>query len=229
MTQFKINQSKAIEAWRLMRVQERADTLTNAFSKLAELTKDSQSAMRVFQHLLTNSKALDDSAMLTGATGESNELYIQARGKTLVVGCQSATFMGVLAQLMAALLTGNEVHLHYPSQPNFCQQVVEILHGMGVLDDVLTIANDSQINVLLQMDNLAQVAVVGTIDEVKKIAVQVSQSDGVLTQVIAITDLVGLSEAFNPDYLYRFTTERVKTVNTTAIGGNASLLELGAK
>lgn len=31
-----------------------------------------------------------------------------------------------------------------------------------------------------------------------------------------------------PDYLYRFVTERVITINTTAIGGNASLLELGA-
>jgi delta 1-pyrroline-5-carboxylate dehydrogenase len=32
---------------------------------------------------------------------------------------------------------------------------------------------------------------------------------------------------FQPDYLERFCTERVKTVNTTAIGGNASLIELG--
>jgi delta 1-pyrroline-5-carboxylate dehydrogenase len=39
----------------------------------------------------------------------------------------------------------------------------------------------------------------------------------------------GLSEMLTPDYLYRFVTERVRTINTTAIGGNASLLELGTE
>ncbi len=30
-------------------------------------------------------------------------------------------------------------------------------------------------------------------------------------------------------YLARFITERVRTANTTAVGGNATLLELGGK
>lgn len=229
MTQFKINQSNATEAWRLMSVQARADILASAFNELSVLTSDSSVAIKVFNHLLEQGKHLDDSVMLTGATGESNELYVQARGKTLVVGYESARPMSILVQIMAALLTGNEVHLHVPTHQVFCQEAVEILHNVGISDDVLTIANDSQTNVLLQMDNLAQVAVVGTLVEVKELAAQVSQADGVLTQVIAITDLVGLSEVFHPEYLHRFTTERVKTINTTAIGGNASLLELGVE
>lgn len=229
MAQFKINQSNVSEAWRLMSVQARSDILKNAFEPLSALTHDGKAAMQVFNHLLEQGKHLDDSVMLTGATGESNELYIQARGKTLVVGCESASPMSILAQLLAGLLTGNEVHLHAPTHQDFCQQAVGILHGVGISEDVLTIANDSQTEVLLQMDNLAQVAVAGTLLDVKEVAAQVSQADGVLTQVIALTDLAGLSDVFNPDYLHRFTTERVKTINTTAIGGNASLLEMSVE
>lgn len=59
---------------------------------------------------------LDDVQRMTGATGESNDLYVIARGKTMVIGGESARAMAVLGQLVAALLTGNEVILHYPSQ-----------------------------------------------------------------------------------------------------------------
>ena len=37
------------------------------------------------------------------------------------------------------------------------------------------------------------------------------------------------SESVSPHYLLRFITERTRTDNTTAVGGNATLLELGAK
>ncbi|HCL41989.1 MAG TPA: hypothetical protein DHW73_11525, partial [Pseudomonas sp.] len=34
-------------------------------------------------------------------------------------------------------------------------------------------------------------------------------------------------KAGGPHYLLRFVTERTRTINTTAVGGNASLLSLG--
>ena len=77
------------------------------------------------------------------------------------------------------------------------------------------------------MERLAQVAVAGSYSEIQHISQTLANSDGILTQVIAVTDMDGLSDMLTPDYLYRFVTERVRTINTTAIGGNASLLELG--
>ena len=76
---------------------------------------------------------------------------------------------------------------------------------------------------------LAQVAVAGNQSEVQAISQELAKTDGILTQVIAVTDMEGMSEMLTPDYLYRFVTERVRTINTTAIGGNASLLELGTE
>jgi len=91
------------------------------------------------------------------------------------------------------------------------------------------VANDSQTVTLLYIDRLAQVAVSGSRSEVQAISQELANTDGILTQVISVTDMEGLSEMLTPDYLHRFVTERVKTINTTAIGGNASLLELGTE
>ncbi|WP_420230483.1 1-pyrroline-5-carboxylate dehydrogenase [Psychrobacter sp. ER1] len=173
--------------------------------------------------------SLDEMHRMTGATGESNDLYVTGRGKTMVIGGETARAMAVLGQLIAALLTGNEVILHCPSQDEMCNEAAKILHDTGISEDVLSVANDSQTVTLLYIDRLAQVAVSGSRSEVQAVSQELANTDGILTQVISVTDMEGLSEMLTPDYLHRFVTERVKTINTTAIGGNASLLELGTE
>ena len=164
---------------------------------------------------------------MTGATGESNELYVTARGKTMIIGDESANALTVLGQLVAALLTGNEVILHCPSQDEMCIEAVKALYEAGIKEDVISIANDSQLVTLLHMDRLSQVAVAGSPSKAQAISQELANSDGILTQVIAVSDTDGLAAMLTPDYIYRFVTERVRTINTTAIGGNATLLELG--
>ncbi len=193
------------------------------------LTGDANKAKRLFNHLLEAAPSLDEVHRMVGATGESNDLYVTARGKTMVVGSESARAMAVLGQLIAALLTGNEVILHCPSQDEMCNEAAKILYETGISDDVLSVANDSQTITLLHIDRLAQVAVSGNGSEIQTISQELAKTDGILTQVIAVSDMEGLSEMLTPDYLHRFVTERVKTINTTAIGGNASLLELGTE
>lgn len=196
---------------------------------MALLTGDVNKSKRLFNHLLSAAPSLDEVHRLTGATGESNDLYVTARGKTMIIGAESAKVLPVLGQLVAALLTGNEVILHCPSQIEVCEEAAKALYETGISDDVLSVANDSQTITLLYIDRLAQVAVAGSNSEVQDISQELANTDGILTQVISVTDMDGLSEMLTPDYLHRFVTERVKTVNTTAIGGNASLLELGTE
>lgn len=225
--EFKENHAKVCEAWRLLTATERASYLERALPKLALLTGNANKARRLFEHLLSKASMLDKVQHMIGATGESNDLYVTARGKTMVIGENSAKTMAVLGQLVAALLTGNEVILHCPSQNEMCMAAVKVLYESGINEDVISIANDSQTLTLLHIDRLAQVAVAGSRAEVQTISQILADTDGILTQVIAVTDMDGLSEMLTPDYLYRFVTERVRTINTTAIGGNASLLELG--
>lgn len=226
--QFKKNHAQVCEAWRLLDATERAVFLETAIAKLALLTGDANKAKRLFNHLLSAAAKLDEVQRMTGATGESNDLYVTARGKTIVMGGESAKTMAVLGQLLAALLTGNEVILHCLSQEDMCNEAAKILYDAGISDDVLSVANDSQTITLLHIDRLAQVAIVGSASEAQAIAQTLANADGILTQVIAVTDMNDLSDMLSSDYLYRFVTERVRTINTTAIGGNASLLELGA-
>lgn len=225
--EFKKNHAQVCEAWRLLGAVKRSVYLEAAIPKLALLTGDANKARRLFQHLLSHAPKLDEVQRMTGATGESNDLYVTARGKTMVIGGESARAMAVLGQLIAALLTGNEVILHCPSQVDMCEEAAKILYSVGISDDVLSVANDSQTITLLYIDRLAQVAVAGNQAEVQSISQELANTDGILTQVIAVTDMEGFSEMLSLDYLQRFVTERVITINTTAIGGNASLLELG--
>lgn len=228
-TEFKKNHAQVCESWRLLGAVNRAAYLQAAVAKLALLTGDANKAKRLFNHLLSAAASLDEVHRMTGATGESNDLYVTGRGKTMVIGGESAKAMAVLGQLIAALLTGNEVILHCPSQDEMCNEAATILYQAGISDDVLSVANDSQTITLLHIDRLAQVAVAGSRSEVQAISQELANTDGILTQVISVTDMEGLSEMLTPDYLHRFVTERVKTINTTAIGGNASLLELGTE
>lgn len=228
-TEFKRNHAKICEAWRLLEASQRASYLQAASTKLALLTGDTNKGKRLFAHLLAQADSLDSVKRMNGATGESNDLYLSARGKTMVIGGEGAKTLPVLGQMLAALLTGNEVILHYPSQPEICSEAVAALCQAGINQEIISIANDSQTEILLHMNRLAQVAVVGSPVEVQRIATELAKTDGILTQVIAVTDVDACREMLTPDYLHRFVTERVKTVNTTAIGGNASLLELGVE
>ena len=228
-TEFKENHAQVCEAWRLLTATERASYLELAVPKLALLTGNANKARRLFAHLLSKASMLDEVQRMTGATGESNDLYVTARGKTMVIGGESAKTMAILGQLVAALLTGNEVILHCPSQDEMCKAAVKALYEAGISDDVISIANDSQTVTLLHIDRLAQVAVAGSRAELQAISQMLASTEGILTQVIGVTDMDGLTEMLAPDYLYRFVTERVRTINTTAIGGNASLLELGTE
>lgn len=226
-TEFKQDHAQVCEAWRLLSAVNRATYIEAAIPKLALLTGDSKKARTLFEHLLKFAPKLDQVQYMTGATGESNELYVTARGKTMIIGDESAQALAILGQLIAALLTGNEVILHCPSQDEMCVEAVKALYEAGIKEDVISIANDSQLVTLLHMERLSQVAVAGSASKVQTISQELANTDGILTQVIAVTDRDGLADMLTPDYIYRFVTERVRTINTTAIGGNATLLELG--
>lgn len=224
-------QTPDAENWRLMSIIERIEIFAERIDNIVGLTEDINIAKKVVIHVLEQARHLNDSKILVGATGESNELYNQARGKTVVIGTGNAQKLPVLVQVISALVTGNEVALNFLTKNEFAQNLVKVLFDMGLSSDVIYQdgSNEAEINDMLSDVRLAQVAIVGTIEEVQELASKLSKTKGILTQIIAITDQIQLSEVFNPDFLHRFCTERVHTINTTAIGGNASLLELGVE
>lgn len=224
---FSSSSDKSYEDWRLTTALDRARLLGLAVRPLALLTGNTTKATRLFELLLAQADKLDKVLPMQGATGESNVLYLAPRGKTLVMGLEGAETLPILGQLLAALLTGNEAALYYPSQSDTAHTALEHFRQIGLNESIIRLDDEEGDTPLLFDPMLAQVAVVGTLCAARALAAELSDKEGVITQVITVTDVVGCREMLMPDYLLRFCTERVKTVNTTAIGGNASLLELG--
>ncbi len=211
------------EQWRLMTAVERAEILTKAVEPLAELAEDDKAPFAI-NHILQQAQDLDIRENLVGATGESNECYLQARGLTLITSDSTARPLPIIIQLVSALITGNSVIIEQNQESNIITKMVDIMDNIG--SGVLSISDSDTLSDPQLAYSINQVASVGTLDYIQKLAKRLSQTDGILTQLIAISDQQNLSEIFTPDYLHRFCTERVLTINTTAIGGNASLLEM---
>ena len=56
---------------------------------------------------------------------------------------------------------------------------------------------------------------------------QLAQRDGSIITPVVETDPMNLPVLSRSDFLLRLVTERTRTINLTAIGGNASLMEQG--
>ena len=57
---------------------------------------------------------------------------------------------------------------------------------------------------------------------------QLAKRDGAIVGLVSETDLESPTLTHDPHLSLRFITERTRTINITAVGGNATLLELGS-
>ena len=142
---------------------------------------------------------------LPGPTGEKNSLAFVPRG---VVLCAAASMSGMLNQLAAALATGNRAFVLATSQAlvpeDLPPEVKDRIRFIGAAEvdncafDIALVEAGLQGNVRSQLA-ARQGAIVGIVD----------------------------TDATTPVALWRLVAERAVCVNTTAAGGNASLMTLG--
>ena len=139
-----------------------------------------------------------------GPTGETNTLRFVGRG---TLGCVADSGDRLLVQIAAALATGNDAAL----EPSPMAHEVRSLLPQALLARV-RLAGDwmtEDISLLLATGPRAQ-----------HMRVILAARDGALVSVIT-------PEADGGYPLHRLVTERAVSVNTTAAGGNASLMTLG--
>jgi RHH-type proline utilization regulon transcriptional repressor/proline dehydrogenase/delta 1-pyrroline-5-carboxylate dehydrogenase len=136
---------------------------------------------------------------LPGPTGEKNTLCFAPRGK---VGCVASSGATLAEQLVAVLATGNVAVL--ADSPANRQLASTLGSHVELTQDVLTASLDA---VLYEGEDAARVRQ------------QLAQRDGALIPLI----LAG-KDGYN---LHRLVVERAVSVNTTAAGGNASLMSIG--
>ncbi|MCH2057546.1 MAG: bifunctional proline dehydrogenase/L-glutamate gamma-semialdehyde dehydrogenase PutA [Thalassotalea sp.] len=156
---------------------------------------------------------------LPGPTGESNILYLESRGTVAVLRCEQTSFNFWLVSVISALAAGNCVVAvvddeHY----NEANSIAGQLANIGLPAGVFTVAKLGHFPAVLNHAHLAG-AVVDNQSPLKKYVGETiaARSGAILPLITAYT---------NQSLLHRMVTEKTVTIDTTAAGGNASLMTM---
>ena len=157
---------------------------------------------------LTNrARALAETIDLPGPTGESNRLSIHPRGIILCLGApgRDETVTVIKRQAAAALAVGNAALLITPEALDLTPEKVD--------GPVLVMAGSVLPADLTNLTGFAGVAVSGAQEDLGPIRQGLAARDGPILPLIE-----------EPQDLDRYIVERAVCIDTTAAGGNASLL-----
>jgi len=180
-------------------------------------------------HLHQASALLAQSHQLVGPTGETNELYTAGRGVILIIqdDNSSPAKQAVTAQLCAALIAGNTVIL--------CSDDAELISALKPAFEQSSMpANILQFvtldaHIQLMESDIRSVGYIGNRSVEQRLNRELAKRPGAIVSLVSETDLGAIPVAYDPHLSLRFITERTRTINITAVGGNATLLELGSE
>lgn len=205
------------EAWNNLGFTKRIQLLEQALSTL----EDDQQALAKWQ-LTQITLHLAQTHILQGATGESNTLTCLGRGLFLCAVQSDFPEVAMIAQIFTALATGNTVIIFTGDKPAW----LSVLHQAGVPEAVAQVTSTPLENAI-QTDGFVGLAYCASETEIINTHRLLAAKAGLLVQLVAETDK-NLSNLASEHYANRFITERSISNNTTAVGGNATLLEMGA-
>ncbi|MDX1303095.1 aldehyde dehydrogenase family protein [Photobacterium sp.] len=218
------NSLAAWEGWNGLGYEKRIQIL----NRWTEQLDQSAQAMVSFQ-CRNALEHVGETLLMPGPTGETNELYSAGRGVFIVTADAEVSITAVIGQITAALVTGNTVLVSLPSAFALSAgELVAQLEKAGCARGVITAIGDIQLTDCVSHTAVAGVAYAGQLSTSQALARQLAARDGLLAQLICETDCESLPVIGSPTYTLRFVTERTRTINITAVGGNATLLELGS-
>jgi len=217
----------AWEHWHRIGFEQRKEVLAAVKERLTLTSESIDVASVVNYHIHQVSESLSEIQWMKGATGETNEFYAEGRGVTLIAQqsqCKRA-ISSVFSMLTAALITGNSVVLC--SDNNIVNILIDDLIEQDYFpENVIIMDAFNSLNSWINND-IQCVGLVGDTELEIQINRHLAMRDGAIVSFVSEMDLAALNVALDPFLYLRFITERTRTINITAIGGNASLLELG--
>lgn len=217
------NSFAAWEEWNLTEVDRRYEKLGRYVASMP----DSVISAGKFQLNQTN-KVVSKVHQLVGPTGETNELYVAGRGVAVLVvdSTHKNTHRAAVALLVAILSAGNSTILCCDDD-TLSQLLVNEVNKEELLSNVVQCLPFNSYKGLLEQD-IKNFAYVGSERVEQEINQLLAVRTGAITALISETDLERLPQSQDPKLVLRFITERTRTINITAVGGNATLLELGS-
>ncbi|WP_260260493.1 1-pyrroline-5-carboxylate dehydrogenase [Vibrio intestinalis] len=221
--------SDAFSAWENWNLTD-FDSKTEALLSLKNILAQSQPTLDavIGFHLEQASALLAQTHQLVGPTGETNELYTAGRGVAAIIVEQSSenAQLAAMAQITAALVAGNSVVICSDDQ-DFTENLDAAYQQSSLPTNLMQFTAFDAFQQVLESD-VRSVGWVGSTKAELSLNQQLATRTGAIVSLVSETDLDALNVAHDPHLSLRFITERTRTINITAVGGNATLLELGS-
>lgn len=212
--------------WRSTGLNNRVSSVRQLLAKIAkvgiveELAEDLNSTLAAARsQLISIERRLKKPRILPGPTGESNVLYLEPRGILVCFADKDVTFEYWTLSVVTALATGNVVisvvsDLFYAEALEFREQFV----ATGASEGVFQVAKLHHLQALLGEDSLAGVIIDSKSDRSSYMVKMLAKRTGEILPVI--------TAEYNDHLIQRLLTEKTVSIDTTASGGNTSLMTL---
>ncbi|WP_166839205.1 bifunctional proline dehydrogenase/L-glutamate gamma-semialdehyde dehydrogenase PutA [Rheinheimera pleomorphica] len=216
----------AQQQWAQLSIHQRTSVLRQFLAFLAansvvnKQEPDLEQVLTLAQQKLQRvERELQQPTTLPGPTGESNTLVLDPRGILALVRDDSSSFSHWLVAIITALAAGNAV-VTAVEDSDFAEAeaCIKALLQAGMPQHLLAVVRLDCLTTLLAHPDLA-----GAMVEVSS-AVKPLCAELLAARPGAILPLI--TAPAGPQLLYRLVTEKTITINTTAAGGNASLMTM---
>ena len=212
--------------WRLTDLNTRISHVRQLLAKIAhvEIVDDlaenlNRTLAAARDQLINIEKRMKKPQELPGPTGESNIIYLENRGNLICFADDNVSFHFWVMSVVTALATGNTVisvvsDLYYEEALAFRDKFISTGADVGILQ----VAKLHHLEAMLAHKALAGVVVDSSCDLKHYMSEKLSQRSGAILPVIT-------SEYFD-NLIQRLLTEKTISIDTTASGGNTSLMTL---
>ncbi|MCD1598553.1 MAG: RHH-type proline utilization regulon transcriptional repressor/proline dehydrogenase [Rheinheimera aquimaris] len=226
VAQLMANSLRDEKTWRATPLNDRVSALRQLLAKIAtvdiidELADDLALTLADARAQLNRlEKYMRKSTELPGPTGESNTLHIEPRGCVVCYADKSTSFNFWAISIITALGVGNTVitvasELFYEEANAFKNKFL----ATGVAEGVFQVAKPGQLQAILAHPHLAGAVVAARSSRFGYFSQQLAERDGAILPVI--------SAEYYDTLIKRLVTEKTISIDTTASGGNTSLMTM---
>lgn len=216
----------AEKQWRLTELNRRISCVRQLLAKIAhvgivdDLAEDLEQTLTVARaQLIDIEKRLHKPTVLPGPTGESNILYLENRGTIICFADKNVSFHFWVISFVTALATGNTV-ISVVSDVFYDEALAirDKFIATGEDKDVFQVARLRHLSTMLAHPALSGIVVDSHCDRKHYFSEQLAERPGAILPVIS-------SEYFD-NLIQRLITEKTISIDTTASGGNTSLMTL---
>ncbi|MDP2700082.1 MAG: bifunctional proline dehydrogenase/L-glutamate gamma-semialdehyde dehydrogenase PutA [Thalassospira sp.] len=161
---------------------------------------------------------------MPGPTGETNDLELLGRGVYLIQIDKGADAARVLRHLGAALAAGNAMML--AGDPKWLAKLPDLARSAGLPDHLICTVSAKAGLAVMNDGAVAGVSCIAPLDRVTVFKQVLAGRDGAILSLISDSGAEDDGALPAEIFLHRFATEKTVSINTTAAGGNASLMSM---